>query len=245
MWSGDRPMPRRWPLSTAIALHCCTMTSKACQAGLFSHNSTLHGARVVEQTIFGSARFDVFLDHTMLAIARSCAEVDPWTLPRHFGSINTSILHPNARPCIADAASRSLECAWERRSPLSTSPTRAECGTQRRWSWACDECCTTQLNTLRTNEHNSVAARTHLSGFQFTHFGRTMCSYVDKSHVQAKPCFLAVACGSTRVRQREAYWAFLPICVRLRPAISLSLSRDALLHVTFVNCRRPVSVSSH
>ena len=47
-----------------------------------------------------------------------------------------------------------------------------------------------------------------------------MCSYVDKSHVQAKPCFLAVACGSTRVRQREAYRAFLTICVRLRPAIS-------------------------
>jgi len=42
IWNG---VPRRWPSLTAIALHCCTMTSKACQAGLFSHDSTLHGER--------------------------------------------------------------------------------------------------------------------------------------------------------------------------------------------------------
>jgi hypothetical protein len=42
IWSGSGSVPRCWSPLTAIARHCCTMISKACQAGLLCRDPTLH-----------------------------------------------------------------------------------------------------------------------------------------------------------------------------------------------------------
>jgi hypothetical protein len=42
IWSGSGSVPRCWSPLTAIARHCCTMVSKACQAGLLCRDPTLH-----------------------------------------------------------------------------------------------------------------------------------------------------------------------------------------------------------
>lgn len=62
----------KWQLINATALYFADRTRtaslynglKACRAGLFSDHSTFHDEDV-EQTIFGSARLDVFLGFTI------------------------------------------------------------------------------------------------------------------------------------------------------------------------------------
>jgi hypothetical protein len=69
-----------------------------------------------------------------------------------------------------------------------------------------------QLEAHRANDQNLSVARAHLSVSIFSHFQRTMISYVVQWQVQAKPAWPPSACGSTRLCQREAYRTLSTTC---------------------------------
>jgi hypothetical protein len=170
-----------WTSLTAIAVHCCTFASEACQAGLRPHPIPRSTAK----------RWWNKVKPERISRSGCLGRIEPW---RHSLSLlRTDVARAPTllqRPSISNSA---INCSMQgallgrqnsmtgwARSAGTLGPRIPRAGARARTQRCVQRMPHTfpAANCYRTNNQDAIAARTHLSDLKVSQFGRTTFPYV-------------------------------------------------------------------